>query len=106
MSSYFVGTDTSSAALCSFILIMLSRPDIQTSIQHEIDDVLGPDRFPTFDDRLSMPYTDATILELLRYISHLPLGAPHKTIKDSKINGHPIPAEVIVTISFCNVVNM
>ena len=83
---------------------MLNRPDIQTNIQQEIDDVLGPDRFPTFDDRLSMPYTDATILELLRYISHIPLGVPHKAIKDSKINGHPIPADTIVTICFWNVV--
>ena len=79
---------------------MLNRPDIQTNIQQEIDDVLSPDRFPTFDDRLSMPYTDATILEVLRYIYHLPIGLPHKEIKDSMINGHPIPAEAIVTKCF------
>ena len=85
---------------------MLNRPDIQTSIQQEIDDVIGPDRFPTFDDRPNMPYTDATILELLRYISHLPLSVPHKTIEDSRINGHQIPAEAIVSICFCNVVDM
>ena len=95
-----VGVDTSSAAFCSFVLIMLNRPDIQTRIQQEIDDTIGPDRFPTFDDRLSMPYTDATILELLRYISHLPISIPHKAIKDSDINGHHIPAETIVTICF------
>ena len=77
---------------------MLNRPDIQTHLQQEIDDAIGPDRLPTSDDRLSMPYTDATILELLRYISHVPFSAPHKAMKDSKINGHHIPAETIVTM--------
>ena len=85
---------------------MLNRPDIQTNIQQELDDVLGPDRFPTFDDRLSMSYTYATILELLRYISHIPLGVPHKATKDSMINGHQIPTEAIVIICLRNVVNM
>ena len=38
-----------------------------------------------------LPYVEATILELLRYKTLVPLGAPHCTLKDTEVGGYFIP---------------
>ena len=45
---------------------MLLYPDVQTTAQHEIDNVIGGDRLPEFEDRDSLPYVNAILSEVLR----------------------------------------
>lgn len=45
---------------------MLAYPDVQAKAQKELDDVVGRDRLPSFDDQESLPYVDALIKELSR----------------------------------------
>ena len=82
---------TTSTALHSLFLILLHHPEVEEKLSEEINSVIGSDRFPTLSDRQNMPYTEATMLELLRYITHTPIGAPHKTTQDVEINGYKIP---------------
>jgi hypothetical protein len=42
-------------------------PDVQKKAQAEIDAVVGSDRFPSFTDRDSLPYTEALVKEVLRW---------------------------------------
>ncbi|CAH1773462.1 unnamed protein product [Owenia fusiformis] len=84
------GINTTSAALKSMLAYLVVHPEIQQTIQQEIDSVLG-NRCPSIKDRSSMPYTDAFLLESLRYMSHLPIGIPHAAIRDVTIKGHFIP---------------
>ena len=58
----------------TFFGAMVLYPDVQRQAQRELDTVLGQDRLPTFDDRPSLPFTDAIVLEVLRWNVVTPLG--------------------------------
>lgn len=60
-------------------------------IQEEIDRVIGRERGPTIKDRAEMPYMDAVIHEMQRYIDLLPLGVPRIPSCDTHIHGYHIP---------------
>jgi steroid 17alpha-monooxygenase/17alpha-hydroxyprogesterone aldolase len=81
---------TSRASLNGGFLCLLNNPKVARKIQDEIDTVIG-DRRPTVGDRQVMPYTDATILEALRFITQIPLSAPRITSEDIHIDGVTIP---------------
>ncbi|XP_064612797.1 cytochrome P450 2U1-like isoform X2 [Liolophura sinensis] len=85
------GSSTTRGALYEFFLIMVYKPEVAKRIQEEIDEVIGPGRLVKIDDRANMPYTVATIFELLRYTSHVPLAVPHVTTEDVTFKGYSIP---------------
>jgi cytochrome P450 len=65
----------SSSILHTFILAMILYPEVQAKGQAEIDSVIGAtSRLPEFDDRPLLPYVDAILRELLRWIPVVPLG--------------------------------
>ena len=45
---------------------MLRNPDVMKRCQAEVDDVIGKQRAPSMKDKASMPYVEATILEIQR----------------------------------------
>ena len=53
---------------------MCNYPDVQEKAQAEVDAVVGMDRFPDFDDRASLPYINAIVLEVLRWQPVAPVG--------------------------------
>ncbi|KAG6332883.1 hypothetical protein ID866_6208 [Astraeus odoratus] len=73
-SMYAGGTDTTVAAIYSFFLAMTLFPEAQKKAQTEIDDIIGPDRLPTFADRDRLPYVAALVKEVLRWHVVAPLG--------------------------------
>uniref|UniRef100_A0A8C9KPR5 unspecific monooxygenase n=1 Tax=Serinus canaria TaxID=9135 RepID=A0A8C9KPR5_SERCA len=60
-------------------------------IQEEIDQVVGRSRKPCVADRTRMPYTDAVIHEIQRFISLVPLSLPHTVTKDTSFRDYIIP---------------
>ncbi|KAL5006649.1 hypothetical protein ScPMuIL_015455 [Solemya velum] len=84
------GLTTSFEALTGLFLILLEKKEIQTSIQAEIDLVIGNSRPPRITDRNEMPYSQAVILETLRYISQVPLSIPHYCSKSVAVEGYSI----------------
>ena len=58
----------------TFFLTMLLYPEVQARARREIEEVVGPDRLPTFDDRDVVPYIDALIREVLRWAPIVRLG--------------------------------
>jgi cytochrome P450 len=53
---------------------MLQNLDVQKRAQAEIDEVVGLDRLPNFDDRPHLPYVEAVLRETLRLYPVVPLG--------------------------------
>lgn len=66
-------------------------PEIFKKAQAEIDRYVGSSRMPTFGDKHRLPYTDAFILELLRWRPPTPGGIPHAVIQDDIYDGYFIP---------------
>ena len=50
-------------------------------------------------DRL--PFVMATILELLRYKTLAPFAAPHRTMRDTEVEGYFVPAGTTVWSHMC-----
>lgn len=77
------------AAVGNFIVKMLAyvatRPEVQKKIQEEVDSVTLGRREVTLADRAIMPYTEATVLEVIRLIAS-PI-VPHVATQDSSIAG-------------------
>ena len=48
---------------------MVTHPHIYKRLQVEMDEHIGTDRLPDFDDRASLPFLNATIKETLRSVS-------------------------------------
>nr|KAG5685430.1 hypothetical protein BaRGS_023322 [Batillaria attramentaria] len=78
---------TSLQTMKALFLYLLHNPDVTRKVQQEIDDVIGNQRPPRVDDRRKLPYTEAVVMETLRYSSITPLGLPHLARSDVIIDG-------------------
>ncbi len=55
----------------TFVLAMLTHPDVQRKAQQEVDSVIGSDRLPDFSDQPNLPYLAAVLKEVLRFVASL-----------------------------------
>ncbi|KZT34407.1 cytochrome P450 [Sistotremastrum suecicum HHB10207 ss-3] len=86
------GGDTTMITICTFLLAMMLYPDAQRKAKAEIDALLKNERLPTFDDRKSLPYVEATMNEVFRWKPTAPLAVAHQSTEDDVYNGMFIPA--------------
>ena len=80
----------------TFFFIMCLYPDIQRRAQEEIENFIGKDALPKADDRQSLPYVEAVMLESLRWQLVFPLALPHAAQVNSIVNGYFIPKGTII----------
>ncbi|XP_076062893.1 cytochrome P450 2L1-like isoform X2 [Oratosquilla oratoria] len=101
---YVAGSDTASNTLRWFILYMAKYPKVQRRAQREIDDVIPRNVQPSWEDKDSLPYTEAIIHEVHRMVSLTPLGIQHTTTKDVRLsNGYRIPkGSILYPVGFCS----
>jgi len=88
--------DTTVAALSAFTLAMLIHPEVQAKAHAEIDAAIGHDRLPEFEDRPSLPYVEALLMEVLRWMPVTPQGVPHAADEDVIWKDYCIPKGAIV----------
>lgn len=60
------------------------------TIQQEID-TLVEQRCPCMEDKKSLPYTDAVLHEIQRFLDIIPLSIPHYALHDISFRGYTIP---------------
>lgn len=88
---YATGADTILASVLNFFLAMLHAPEVQMKAQEELSRVVGNHRLPAFADRASLPYIECIVKETLRWEQVIPLGVPHRLMKDDAYEGYFIP---------------
>ncbi|XP_072044030.1 steroid 17-alpha-hydroxylase/17,20 lyase-like isoform X2 [Amphiura filiformis] len=93
------GTDTTIMTLHWTLAIMAEYPDIQKKVAMEINEVVGHERLSFLEDRGRLPYTEATIMEVLRFSTTVPLGVPHSTTCDVMLGDFQIPKDTVVAIN-------
>ncbi|XP_063703252.1 cytochrome P450 18a1 [Culicoides brevitarsis] len=89
---FSAGMETIKTTLLWLQVFMLRNPDALKRCQDELDAVIGRNRMPSIDDVPYLPTTEATILEVLRITSIVPLATTHSPARDIEINGYKIPA--------------
>lgn len=102
----------------SYLMAVILYPRVQRMAQAEVDSVVGKDRLPSFQDRDSLPYIEALVKELYRWLPIVPLGilftaftvfalclnfpfvaVPHRAMKDNVFQGYYIPKDSLVCVT-------
>ncbi|XP_072035367.1 cytochrome P450 2U1-like [Amphiura filiformis] len=96
LSLFSNGSDTIATTLRWAVKYMMAYPEIQKRIIQEIDSVVGRDRLPRLSDKDNLPFTVATLLEIQRISSIVPLGVIRKCGEDTTVDGYTIPKESLV----------
>ncbi|CEL53545.1 O-methylsterigmatocystin oxidoreductase OS=Aspergillus flavus GN=ordA PE=3 SV=2 [Rhizoctonia solani AG-1 IB] len=115
------GSDTTVAAINTFLLMMAANPDVQRIAQEEITSVLEakdglpqtatmvgdeknltdastpvPARLPGFEDRHRLPYLEAVFKEVMRFNPSLSMGLPHTVTQEETYQGYTFPVGTII----------
>ncbi|KAK7048442.1 cytochrome P450 [Favolaschia claudopus] len=94
--AYAAAAETTTSTLHVFFMAMALHPEVVRKAQNEIDAVVGPGRFPQFEDRKEMPYCEAVFRETFRWQATVPLALPHATSDDDVFRGCLIPKGTMV----------
>ncbi|XP_035711491.1 cytochrome P450 2C15 [Folsomia candida] len=92
---FFASSDTISSTLGWAFTYLACYPKVQAKIQMEIDQCVGRSRMPCIEDRSRMPYVEATMQEVLRKSSMVPLGLMHTALEDTHFKGYFIPKRTV-----------
>nr|XP_039247427.1 cytochrome P450 2C42-like isoform X1 [Styela clava] len=87
------GNESTTATLRWGILLLSNNPEIQKKVHNEIDEIIGNKKAAKYNERSMMPYTEATMHEILRFANVAHIGLPRDAVEDFYIRGYKIPKE-------------
>ncbi|KAM3912261.1 cytochrome P450 2G1-like [Leptodactylus fuscus] len=100
---FLAGMETVTTTLRFALIILLKYPDIEAKLHDEIDEVIGRDRVPHFEDRIQMHYTQAFIHEVQRFGDISPMNVPRMVTRDVQFRGYQIPKGTEIYPLLCTV---
>ncbi|KAF5272510.1 hypothetical protein FQA39_LY18788 [Lamprigera yunnana] len=100
---FMAGSETTSNTLSFAMLYMVKYADVQRRVQKEIDNVVGRNRWPTMQDKMNLPYTEAVLMEVMRIANVPPLGIAHRAICEATLFGYKVPKGSIVLTSLYSI---
>ncbi|XP_029963719.1 cytochrome P450 2F3-like isoform X1 [Salarias fasciatus] len=96
LNLFLAGTETTSSTIRYALSVMVKYPKIQEAMQQEIDTVLGQKHSPRMEDRKSLPFTDAVLHEIQRFMDIVPMGIPHYALSDISFKGYTISKDTVI----------
>lgn len=94
------GTRSPHNGLLTLLILMMEYPEWQKKLQKEVDEVVGGERLPTFEDIPKLPTVRAVVKEGIRYRGIVAeLGIPHRLEEDDIYEGYFFPKG---TVFFAN----
>ncbi|KAG8182236.1 hypothetical protein JTE90_024169 [Oedothorax gibbosus] len=87
----YFGFESTGGTAVGLLLELSHHPSVQQRIQSELDSVVGRERLPSWMDRPSLPYLDASVQELYRVTTLFPITTIYSNFKETTINGFRIP---------------
>lgn len=102
---FIAGTETTTTTLKYALLLLMKHPEVTAKVQEEIGRVIGSRRSPCMQDRSHMPYTDAVLHEIQRYIDLVPTNLPHAVTCDVKFRNYIIPRGITILTSLTSVLH-
>jgi cytochrome P450 len=96
---FTAGMESTSGQLGWCLILLGNHPEIQARLQKDIDSVVPRDRLPSLDDRGNLSYLEATILEVMRLRTAVPLSIPHSTLNETELCGYTIRSDSMVLIN-------
>ncbi|XP_040902627.1 cytochrome P450 2F2-like [Toxotes jaculatrix] len=96
MNLFLAGTETTSSTIRYALSVLIKYPNIQEKMHQEIDSVIGRERCPNMEDRKSLPFTDAVIHEVQRFLDIVPFSLPHYALQDISFRGYTIPKDTVI----------
>ncbi|KAM9701567.1 cytochrome P450 2C19-like isoform 5-T8 [Dama dama] len=100
---FAAGTETTSTTLRYGLLLLLKHPEVTAKVQEEIDRVIGRHRSPCMQDKSHMPYMDAVVHEIQRYVNLVPTSIPHAVTQDINFRNYLIPKGTDILTSLTSV---
>ncbi|XP_028629329.1 cytochrome P450 2C55 [Grammomys surdaster] len=102
---FVAGSETTSTTLRYGLLLLLKHTEVTAKVQEEIDHVIGRHRSPCMQDRTHMPYTDAMVHEIQRYIDLVPNNVPRAATCNVKFRNYVIPKGTDLITSLTSVLH-
>ncbi|KAF2230069.1 putative cytochrome P450 oxidoreductase [Viridothelium virens] len=93
------GSDTTATLLLAIVQALTLNPEVQRKAHAEIDEVVGHDRSPTWEDFARLQYINMIVKEGHRWRPILPLCFPHAVGQDDWIDGKFLPKGTSVIIN-------
>ena len=81
------GSDTTADGISTFLMTMVTHPEVQKKAQEELDRVVGRDRLPNFADQPDLVYIGAIVREMMRWRTVIAGGLAHCSTEDDEYNG-------------------
>ncbi|XP_077563757.1 cytochrome P450 2F3-like isoform X1 [Haemaphysalis longicornis] len=102
VTGFFVAGSVSTAGTIHWHMVKFAQePDtIQAKVQQEIDQVIGRERKPTWEDRLRMPFTMACVWEMDRWKTAAPLGPARDASEPAVVDEFYIPKGTVILANF------
>ncbi|XP_054936783.1 cytochrome P450 2C23-like isoform X2 [Physeter macrocephalus] len=88
---FSAGIETTSITLSYGLLLLMKYPKVQAKVHEEIDRVIGCNQSPCMKDKIKLPYTEAVLHEIQRYLTLLPSNMPRTVVQDTKFRQYFIP---------------
>ncbi|XP_068601194.1 cytochrome P450 2F3-like [Brachionichthys hirsutus] len=96
LNLFLAGTESTSSTIRYALSVLIKHPNIQEKMQQEIDTLTENCNYPRMEDRKSLPFTDAVIHEVQRFLDFVPFSVPHYALRDFCFRGYTIPKNTVI----------